>query len=72
MSDPNKIITDIVAPLGTTTGGIAATTAPIELFQWVGLAASIIGIIWGAINILTWCSNVAIPWLKAKNPLLKK
>lgn len=69
--------TDALGPIGTTGGGVIAATASLSAIQWIGLIASVVGIIWGTINIIralyffsVWINSTAIPWYRERK--LKK
>ena len=73
MSNQPLSATDFIAPAVTTGGGVAAATASLTVIQMVGLAASIVGIVWGTINIIRalyyfaiWINKTARPWLESR------
>ena len=71
---PNQLtMTDIAGPTMTTGAGVTAAASSLTLIQIIGLAASIVGIVWGTINIIKalyffgiWINKTALPWLKSK------
>ena len=71
---PNQLtMTDIAGPTMTTGAGVTAAASSLTLIQIIGLTASIVGIVWGTINIIKalyyfaiWINKTALPWLKSK------